>query len=401
VSQPVRLIHVMTVPESLLFLRGQAGFMRTRGIETQAIASPGELLARFAADERVETAAVPMARRITPLADLLSLVRLARELRRRQPDIVHAHTPKGGLLGMIAAFLAGVPVRIYHLHTLAFVTASGSRRFLLRATERVSCALAHHVLCVSRSLREIAVAENLCAPGKVSVLLGGSINGVDALERFNPAHHAGARQATRARLGIPQDAVVVGFVGRLVREKGIAELARAFQLLRDELPSLHLLLVGPFEPQDPVDPVTRRQLAEDPRVHQVGLDWDTPPYYAAIDLLALPTWREGFGLVLIEAAAMSLPVVATRIPGCVDAVEEGVTGVLVPPRDPEALAAAVRGYLADPVRARAHGEAGRARALRDFQQEKMWEALEGAYRSLLSERGAAAGPGPPAVPGRL
>ena len=379
----------MTAPEALLFLRGQAGFMRARGIETQVISSPGEGLARFGADEGVETAAVPMARRITPLADLQALFRLVREFRRRRPVIVHAHTPKGGLLGMIAACLVRVPVRIYHISGLPFVTASGSRRFLLRATEQVSCALAHRVLCVSRSVREVAVAEHVCAPGKISVLLGGSINGVDAQQRFNPARHGDARQATRSRLGIPPEAIVVGFVGRLVRDKGIAELARMFQLLRDELPRLHLLLVGPFEPQDPVDPLVRQQLADDPRVHHAGLDWNTPPYYAAIDLFALPTWREGFGVVLIEAAAMGLPVVATRVPGCVDAVEDGVTGLLVPPRDPEALAAAVRRYLGDPALARRHGEAGRARVLRDFQQEKMWAALETFYRTLLVERGVA------------
>ena len=384
-----RLIHVLTAPDALLFLTGQAGYLRRHGIETQVITSPGGELARFAADEQVETAAVPMVRRIAPLADLRALFRLARELHRRRPVIVHAHTPKGGLLGMIAAFLVRAPVRIYHISGLAFVTARGPRRLLLRATERVSCALAHRVLCVSASVRDVAVAEKLCAPGKISVLLGGSINGVDGQERFNPARHAGVREATRARLGIPQDAVVVGFVGRLVRDKGIAELARAFHLLRDELPRLHLLLVGPFEPQDPVDPETRRQLVEDPRVHLAGLDLNTPPYYAAIDVLALPTWREGFGVVLIEAAAMALPVVATRIPGCVDAVQDGVTGALVPARDPEALAAAIRGYLADPALARRHGEAGRARALRDFQQEKMWAALEGFYRALLAERGVA------------
>ena len=382
-----RVIHIMTVPSSLFFLRGQARFMRGRGIELQAIASPGADLDRFAEEEGMPVCAVPMRRRITPLQDLVALARLVAALRRRKPDIVHAHTPKGGLLGMLAALIARVPVRIYHINGLPFVTATGAKRRLLRLTERISCALAHEVLCVSESVRGIAVSDGVCRSDRIRVLLGGSINGVDAQERFNPARHAGARQATRARLGIPEDAVVVSFVGRLVREKGIAELACAFQTLRDEFPRLHLLLVGPFESQDPVDPATRRQLAADPRVHQVGLDWNTPPYYAASDLLALPTWREGFPVVPLEAAAMGLPVAATRVPGSIDAVEDDVTGVLVPPRDPEALAGAIRGYLTDPVRARRHGEAARVRVLRDFQQENMWAALEAVYRALLAERG--------------
>ncbi|HEX5724472.1 MAG TPA: glycosyltransferase family 4 protein, partial [Longimicrobiaceae bacterium] len=371
--RPPRLVHVTTVPMSLVFLRGQVGYMRALGYRVWAVSSPGPALERFGADEGVEVVPVAMERRITPLRDLAAVRRLAARLARIRPDVVHAHTPKGGLLGMLAAALLRVPVRVYHLRGLAYKGAAGVRRALLRAADRTACALAHRVICVSHSAREAAVRDGVCPPGKVTVLLGGSGNGVDAAGRFDPARlPTGAGARTRARFGIPPDAAVVGFVGRLVGDKGIVELVRAWASLREEFPGARLLLVGPWEARDPVAPEVRAALEGDPRVHLAGEDWDTPPLFAAMDLLALPTYREGFPNVLLEAAAMELPVVATRVPGCVDAVRDGETGTLVPARDAEALAGALARYLRDPALRAAHGRAGRARVLREFRREDLW-----------------------------
>jgi glycosyltransferase involved in cell wall biosynthesis len=331
-----------------------------------------------------------MARRITPLRDLISIWRLYRVLRRFRPDIVHAQTPKGGLLGTIAAWLAATPVRIYHIRGLPYMGAVGVRRFLLRNTERVACTLSHAVLCVSRSVREVAVAEPLCAPDKITVLLGGSGNGVDALGRFDPVGNAAHRETIRASLGIPPNADVIGFVGRIVRDKGVVELAAAWSALRDAYPDTHLLLVGPFEPQDPIPREVETLLRNDPRVHLTGHTLQTAPFYAAMDLVVLPTYREGFPNVPLEAASMELPVVATRIPGCVDAIQDGVTGTLVPPRDAAALTTAITTYLAHPSLRRAHGQAGRERVLREFRQEAIWAALRAHYEALLVGRGRAA-----------
>ena len=382
------LLHITTVPMSLMFLRGQIAHATRRGYEVRALSSPGPELETFGAREGIDVTAVEMPRRITPVRDLVAIGAIVRELRRLRPTIVHAHTPKGGLLGMIAAALAGVPVRIYHMRGLPFMTETGLRRRVLTATEWLACRLAHRVLCVSHSLRRVAVAERLCPPAKITVLLGGSGNGVDAAERFDPGRFEGdARAATRRGLGIPADAVVAGFVGRLVRDKGIVELADAWSRVREECPSAHLLLVGPFEPRDPVPPGLEATLRADGRVHLTGTDWNTPPLYAAMDLVVLPTHREGFPNVPLEAAAMGLPVVATRIPGCVDAVADGRTGTLVPAGDPEALAAQMRRYLLDEGLRRRHGEAGRQRVLREFRQELLWEALHEEYDRLLGERG--------------
>jgi glycosyltransferase involved in cell wall biosynthesis len=382
----VRLVHITTVPLSFGFLTGQIGYGLARGLRITGIAAPGEELDAVERTTGVTVEAVPMARRITPLQDLIAIARIVRRLRRRRPHIVHAHTPKGGLLGMIAAWVARTPVRVYDVWGLPYMTATGLRRVLLLWSERVSCALAHRVLSVSHSLRDVAIEDRVCRADKITVFLHGSGHGVDATGRFDPQRLASARDDTRDRLGIPRDAVVLGFVGRIVRDKGIVELADAWIRLRDRYPNLHLLIAGRFEPQDPVPPLVEATLRGDSRVHLAGWSTDTPPLYAAMDVVTLPTYREGFPNVPLEAASMALPVVATRVPGCVDAVEDGVTGTLVPARDAAALADAIAAYVDDPDRREAHGKAGRVRVLRDFRREPLWEALHDEYDHLLRAR---------------
>jgi glycosyltransferase involved in cell wall biosynthesis len=393
---------VTTVPQTLFFFLGHVLFAKKSGFEVHALSSPDDRLDAFGERAGITVHPVAMARRITPLSDLLSLWRICRCLRRTRPDIVHGHTPKGGLLAMLAAWICGVPVRIYHMHGLPVMTARGYKRVLLRWSEKVSCRLATQVFCVSRSLGEVAAAEGLCSPRKIKVLLHGSVGGLDAEQIFNPACHPDARRRLRTQYGIPADALVAGFVGRIVRDKGLIELTEAWKELRTEFPNLHLLLVGPFEPQDPVPAEVEAILRNDPRIHLAGEIRDVreiPGVYPAMDLFVLPTYREGFGMVLLEAMGLGLPTVATRIPGCVDAVRDGETGLLVPARDAGALAVAVRLYLNDPELRRRHGEAGRRRALRDFRPEALQQALYQEYVELLkSARRCDGRPVPPTSP---
>jgi glycosyltransferase involved in cell wall biosynthesis len=382
-----RLVHVTTVPDSLIFLRGQVGYMKGLGYDVSVVSSPGEGLELFGEEEGVRTFGLPMPRRITPGEDLKTVARMTRLFRELRPDIVHAHTPKGGLLGMMAAAAARVPVRIYQMRGLPMMTAKGWRRRLLKATERTACALAHRVICQSHSMREVALAEGLVSEARSQVILGGS-NGVDAAHRFNPNRFdAKARREIRTELGLDQDAIVVGFVGRLVRDKGICELADAWTALAD-VPGIQLLLVGPFEPQDPVPTEVRQRLERDPRARLVGFTSDPPRMYAAMDVVTLPTYREGFPNVPLEAAAMGLPVVATEVPGCTDAIVAGETGTLATARDAQALEAALRTYLGDASLRRRHGEAGRARALSKFQPERLWEATQQLYLRETNPQGA-------------
>jgi len=382
------LCHITTVPESLSFLTGQIGYMRHKGFEVYAISSPGSLANEFALSEHVRVHSVNMPRRITPFIDLRALRHLRQKLQMLGTKIIHAHTPKAGLLGMLGGLLAHVPLRIYHIHGLPFITAKGYKRLLLRWCETVSCHIAHQVFCVSASARELAVREGVCQTHKVKVLGNGSINGIDATRRFNP-HSLGeaTRQNVRKHYGIPSEALVIGFVGRIVRDKGLIEFATAWMVLRESYPDLHLLIVGPFESQDPLPQELIEVLRHDSRVHLTGYVSDgVPSLYMAMDVLVLPSHREGLGLAALEASAMILPVVATRIPGCVDAVVDGVTGTLVPTRDAKALTEAIRNYLKRPKLRREHGEAGRQRVMRDFRPEDIWEATYREYVRLLCRK---------------
>ena len=364
-EKPLRVLHVTTVPETLKFVVGHIAHAKRKGFEVHAMSSPGELLDNIGRMLQIEVHPVVMPRRITPLSDLGAVWRMARAMRRIRPTLVDGHTPKGGLLAMMAATIARVPIKIYHMHGLPLMTATGLKSRILHWSEWTACKLANQVLVVSESVRQVAIAKGLCPADKIKVLGTGTIDGVDAKTEFNPLRLApDTRQLVRQRYQIPADAPVVGFAGRIVRDKGVIELTGAWQKLRAEFPNAHLLIAGPFESQDPVPAEVEAALRSDPRVHLAGLVNDMPSIYRAIDVFALPTYREGFSTVLLEASAMELPLVATRVPGVVDAVRDGETGALVPARDAEALASAVGAYLRDRDLSRRHGLNGRGWVLR-------------------------------------
>jgi lipopolysaccharide/colanic/teichoic acid biosynthesis glycosyltransferase len=278
-------------------------------------------------------------------------------------------------------------VRVYQVCGLPLETAGGALRLVLRICERISCALAHRVICASASLRQVLLAEGLCAPGKCLTLVGRASHGVDAERHFHPARvPMELVNELRERLGLSAGTPVVGYVGRLARDKGLAELEGAWRLLRQRHPALHLLLVGGTDVRTPVSANVLSRLREDPAVHLVGRVQDTAPFYALMDVVALPTYREGLPTVPLEAAAMMLPVVATRTTGCVDAVADGVNGLLVAARSAPALADALDGYLRDPALRRRHGLAGRERVLAEFRREPIWAATHSEYAAQLRLR---------------
>jgi len=353
--------------------RGQARFLRERGFRVTAASAPGSDLEKFASEEGVEAVGVEMVREPSPWADLKTLYRLWRLLRRLRPDIVEAGTPKAGLLGMLAAKLAGVPCRFYTLHGLRLETARGPKRVLLKTTERLAAWAANRVICVSPSLRARAIELGLVAPAKACTLGPGGVNGVD-LERFG-------RALTR-----PLGSRTLGFIGRFTRDKGVEELYAAFRLLRTRHRGLQLLMLGDFEDGDPISPHLRRAIRRDRDVLRPGFVDDPAPFLADMDIVVLPSYREGLPLTAMEAAAAGRPLVAARATGTVDAVVDGVTGLLVAPGDPQALADAIGELLGDPARARRMGEAARAHAEREFQPERVWRTRLELYRELAAEQ---------------
>jgi len=291
------------------------------------------------------------------------------------------------LLGGLAACLSSVPCRIYTLRGLRCETSKGIKRWALILSERLACGCSHRVICVSESLRLRALALGLVNPRRTVVLASGSSNGVDA-DRFAAIPERLLQAADlRNNLGIPAEVPVIGFVGRFTRDKGLCELIEAYLQLRHERPRLHLLLVGDFEEGDPLPSNVRKIIQCDSQIVHAGMVRDTAPYYHVMDILALPTYREGFPNAASEAHAAGKPVVGTRATGVVDAVIDGVNGVLVPVGDSEALAKGFDLLLKDKELAAAMGSAGRERVRREFRQERIWEALAQEYIRLLEARG--------------
>ena len=368
-------------------MNGQLTFLRERGFDITVIAAPSESLDIVCEREQVQTIPIPIEREISPLADVRTLAKLCGILRTLRPDIVNAGTPKAGLLGMVAAKLTGVPVRLYTLRGLRLETTSGFKKRLLTATEQIAASCAQQVICVGESLRQEYVRRKLVRPDKTVVLRHGSSNGVNA-ERFQYSVEQFIRIGQlRESLKIPADAPIIGFVGRLTRDKGLVDLHDAYRRLLAEFPDLRLILIGGPEEGDPIPSQTWQRITEHPQIIRTGAIKDVSLYYGLFDVFVFPSYREGFPNVPMEAAAAGVPVVGYSATGTLDAVADGVTGLLVPLHDSATLAAATACYLRNPILRRRHGEAGRRRVLTDFRREDLWHSLADLYLHRLSEQG--------------
>ena len=380
------ILNIVTSSLSLRFLKGQPEYFKKKGYEFVVVSSPGEEL-QEAQRAGIRSVAVSMAREISFWKDFVSTLQLIRMILRLRPAITNVGTPKAGLLGGLAACLCQVPCRYYSLLGLRCETTTGFKRRLLLITERIACACAHRVICVSESLRQKAIELGILSADKTVVLGAGSYTGVDP-ERFTPTAEAiGRARRIRQGMGIPEEAPVVGFVGRLTKDKGISELVEAYLALRADIPKLTLLLVGELEEGDPLPPQIRRQIECERGIFHTGFVKDPSDYYHVMDVFAFPSHREGFGTVALEANAACKPIVAARATGAVDAVIDGVTGILVPVGDARVLASALARVIGDRRLASELGSAGRERVLRDFRQEIIWEALEQEYSQMLSGKG--------------
>jgi len=308
---------------------------------------------------------VPIERKMSPVKDFLVLYRLWRLFRKERFSIIHSISPKAGLLAMLAGRLACVPVRIHIFTGQVWATRRGISRVLLKRIDRFLASLATHILVDSRSQREFLLSHGVIKTGRSAVLCKGSVCGVDG-QRFRPDPAARAR--VRGELGIAADAIVFLYLGRINRDKGVLDLTAAFAEIGRRHPQAHLLIVGPDEDGIKLD-IQKAVKQEVKRLHLVDYTDCPEQYMAAADVFCLPSYREGFGLTIIEAAAVGIPAVASRIYGITDAVEEDVTGVLHIPGDRKGLRQQMEKLVLDPTWRRQLGENARKRALRDFSKE--------------------------------
>lgn len=382
-KRPLMVVGI-THSQTALVLRGRLQALRHAGFRVVLISSPGWFLNQIAMQEGVEALPIPMRRNISPVADIMTLTCLFLTLRRLKPVVTEFGTPKAGLLGSLAALLCGVPQRIYLVRGLRLETATGLRRWILKMAERVASACCHTVLCTSASVRQQLEDLHLSPPSRIRMLGMGSSCGVD-LKRFRPGP-----TRLRTELGIPGEESIIGFVGRLTLDKGIPELLAAFEFVLQQAPNAFLLLVGWFDAGDDALPTqVRNTILQHPSVIYTGFVDDPAGYYRAMDILVLPTRREGFPNVVLEAAASGIPVITTSATGARDSVLPDVTGLLVAPGDSKSLGEAIIGLLRSPERRRNFGLAARRWVEKNFDQEVAQARNVAFYRAMLADSPAA------------
>lgn len=377
----IRLCVVVTVDVTLLNLcRGRLEHFIANGFDVTVVCAP-TLRAEEIRSRGVRLETAPLTRRVSPLADLRAIWELYRLFRREKFDIIEVSTPKAALVGAIAARLSGAPCLVHLLRGLAYEQQSFMRRQWLKWAHWVPCRLAHRVISISQSTLEQGLADGLFRSDRGVVLGHGSSNGID-LERFRPAT-AVEREDARRQLAIPAEAVVVGFVGRLTNDKGVGELAEAFRRAAASRPNLRLLIVGDFERADRPAAEVEKFLRESDLVHTVGWREDIPRLLWAMDVFVLPTRREGFGTVLLEAAAAGLPVITTEAAGWWDAVQPESEAVRVPIGDAAALGRELARLADDADERRRLAAAGRAKVSAAYNCRTVWSMQEQEFRRLI------------------
>lgn len=394
----MKLAHLTTSDISLELLLGhQLRAYRAAGFDVTGISAGGRWSAALQAAGISHIAVPSLMRSWAPLADARAFADLLAIFRRHRFDIVHTHNPKTGVLGRIAARLAGVPIVVNTVHGLYGTDGGAARRAVFLGLERLAAACSDFEFCQSRedldALRTLGIIRT-----ERSMFIG---NGVD-LTSFNPA--AVDRAAVRKALGIAPETIVVGTVGRLVWEKGLAEFFAAAERVRAARPAVQFIVVGPADDgkADAVPPTVTADLERRGVVRFLGLRTDMRDLYRAMDLFVLASYREGFPRSAAEAAAMGLPLILTDIRGCREVVTDGYNGLLIPPRDAAALEAAVRSLVDQPGVRRQFAEVNRQLALVAFDERRIIAQMLEVYRTLLAEkRGRVVdGLGQESLPGR-
>lgn len=383
-----KIIRVSTVPISLnVFCKGLLQEL-SKDYEVAAVSSPGTDLEEIEIREKVRTFAVPMRRQIALLHDLRSLWQLFWLFRKEKPDMVHSITPKAGLLSMIAAKLAGVPIRLHTFTGLIWPTASGLKRKILVAMDKLLCICATHLNPEGQGVAHDLQAHITHKP--LTVLGHGNVRGIDFEYYKSTPEIELAAQQCRTKFGIPQDSFVFLFVGRIVRDKGIVELLEAFKNLtesysqkNDTSSPISLLLVGNEEEHlDPLPPSTQQLINTLPNVYRLPFQTDVRPFYATAQALVFPSYREGFPNVVLEAGAFALPSIVTDINGSREIITNKDNGLIIPPQNTEALTQAMQTLLHTP-HLKSMGEAAYHNVQQHFSKARVWQQLKDYYQHLL------------------
>lgn len=333
-----KIIRITTIPDSLkVLLKGQLKFMN-QYYEIIGVSGDGDAMREVEKNEGIRTEIVEMTRTISPVKDLIATYKLYKLLKKEQPHIVHSHTPKAGIVGMLAAYLAGVKHRFHTVAGMPLLEATGAKRQLLNVVEKVTYRLATKVFPNSKGLYNIILDEKFAKADKLQVIGKGSSNGID-IEYFNSDLYTSEdKLQLKKRLGISDDDLVYVYVGRLVKDKGINELMEAFENFSKQYLKCKLLIVGYRENDlDPLSEITEAIMQTNKNIIEVGYQKDVRPYIAISDVFVFPTYREGFPNVILQAGAMGLPSIVTDINGCNEIIEHEVNGLIIPVKSVNAI----------------------------------------------------------------
>jgi len=373
-EQEIRLLQVVNDAFVLpYFIGDQLLYFKGKGVKQFIACNESDFLHKYLVDKGVPYFGVPIRRSINPFIDLAAVWRLFWLIKKTNVNAVFGHTPKGAMLAMIAALLAGVKNRVYFRHGLVYETATGFKRKLLIAIEKLTSRLATTVVNVSESVLQRTIVDHIGSEYKNIILSKGTCNGIDVLKFSRNKIDKGID--LMSLIGLPETAFVVGYVGRIVRDKGVIDLLDAWQLVINEVPNARLLLVGPFEERDAIPTQIRDFIENSNSIIHVDFTEDVIPYYNLMDVLILASYREGFPTVVLEASSMQIPVITTRATGCIDSILSGETGFFVT-HEPNDIKEKILYYYNNPQVKVSHGVRGREFVVQNFKQEVIWTEIE-------------------------
>jgi len=383
-----KVIRITTIPMSLKYLlKGQMSFMSKKGYNVVMISSDGKELKEVIEAEKCNHFIIPLTRKITPLKDLNAVYKLYILLRQQKPDIVHTHTPKAGIIGMLASYIAKVPIRIHTVAGLPLMEVSGLKRCILNIVERLTYSFSTKVYPNSYGLKKIILEHRFSKENKLKVIGKGSSNGIDT-SYFDPKLFSiKDKEVLKTNLGINKTDFIFVFVGRIVSDKGINELVEAFDKICLVEENIKLLLVGLFEDElDPLQKKTKLLINNNENIISVGYQNDVRPYFSISNCLVFPSYREGFPNVVMQAGSMCLPSIVSDINGCNEIIENYLNGIVIKVKSVSAIYDAMLEMYTDKQLYRRIKEKTRNIIKQRYERKLFWGLLLSEYNYLINKK---------------
>ena len=380
----MKVLHLVNIFFTIpYFLGEQLLYFDKKGYSMHIICSPSEELKEYSIAYNFSYEEIPILRKISLYKDCKAIWRICRYIKNEKVDVVTGHTPKGALLAMIASFIMHVPIRLYFRHGIVYETSKGFKRLILILIDFITSLLSTKIVCVSPSVFKRSLEDNLNSKDKQIVLYKGTCNGINTSKFCKNSIEHSIIEKIKNEYEISDQNFVIGYTGRLVKDKGIIELIEALEILRTNHKNVILLLVGMLDERDALPNDIIQSIDTKPYIKITGYVNNSfmPNYYAMMDVFVLPSYREGFPTSILEASSMKIPVITTKATGCIDAILEGNTGLFVE-HDKTDIANAILNLMKSPDLRKKMGQSGRNFVVNNFSPELVWNEIEKLYHSV-------------------